>query len=204
LTGSVGLHHVFSKLRQSGYNNPVTNDMAVVSVEPLTHSFAVDLARSLLESKQVKVDDLATIAESIATEVDGIPFYIREVINRCQYQQLAIDTNVIQQMVRESLTDADNRWHMAHYLDRIGNYYGNDKSELVRSILDIVAAERSISTREIIDIMCGSVPDPISEQSIRELLTLLERDHYLIKDLQDLKYKFRYALIQRYWQFQRS
>ena len=204
LTGSVGLHHVFTKLRQSGYNNPVTNDMAVISVPPLEHQIAVELARSLLALKQVKVDDIAATAESIALEVDDIPFYIRQVIDRCQYQQLAIDANAIQQMVRESLTDADNRWHMAHYLERIANYYGIDRSELVRSILDIVAAEQSIATKEIIRIIQSAATDPIPEQSIRDLLKLLEQDHYLIKDSQDLKYKFRYSLIQRYWQFQRD
>ena len=152
--------------RQSGYNNPVTNDMAVISVSPLEHNFAVDLARSLLESKQVRVDDLAATAESIAREVDGIPYYIREVVSRCQYHQLAIDANAIQQMVRESLTDADNRWHMAHYLDRIANYYGNNQSELVRSILDIVAAGRSIATKEIINIVRGSILDQIGRAHV--------------------------------------
>jgi AAA+ ATPase superfamily predicted ATPase len=205
LTGSVGLHHVFSKLRASGYNNPVTNDMEVLSVPPLKMELAVELARSRLAQLSLSQEvDLDVMAAAIAREVDGIPFYIVEVIRRCQYHQLAIDAEAIRRMVRESLVDADNRWHMAHYLERIGNYYGVAQSEVVRSILDTVAAEGAIGTKEIIRFVKSANEAPIPDQLIRDLLKLLEQDHYLIKDPENLQYRFRYSLIQRYWQFQRS
>ena len=205
LTGSVGLHHVFSKLRASGYNNPVTNDMEVLSLPPLEIGFAVELAKSrLMQLESLQVKDLVRTAEAIAQEVDGIPYYIVEVIRRCRYEGVAIDTAVIQRMVRISLVDADNRWHMAHYLDRIGNYYGVEKSELVRSILDTVATEGAMNTQEIVKFLQATHESPIPEQSIRDLLKLLEQDHYLMKDSENFKYQFRYSLIQRYWQAQRS
>jgi hypothetical protein len=110
LTGSVGLHHILHKLRQSGYNNPATNDMAVVSVPPLEQNFAVELARSLLESKAVPCQDVAATAESIATEVDNIPFYIQGVVERFQYhpqnRPLVIDVERIRQEVQQVLVDA--------------------------------------------------------------------------------------------------
>jgi hypothetical protein len=208
LTGSVGLHHILNKLGQSGYNNPVTNDMAVVSVEPLTDNFAIELARSLLESKEIKCQNLVATAETIAQEVDNIPFYIRGTIDRFQYhpdRQLTIDVDTIRQEIRSLLVDADDSWHMAHYLKRITNYYGDVDSELVRSILDIVADEQqSISTKDIIRAIQNFSQSPIPEQSIRDLLKLLEQDHYLTKDSIDLKYRFRYSLIRRYWQCQRD
>jgi hypothetical protein len=208
LTGSVGLHHILNKLGQSGYNNPVNNDMAVVSVEPLEQNFAVELARSLLESKEIKCQDLVATAETIAKEVDNIPFYIRGTIDRFQYhpdRQLTIDVDTIRQEIRSLLVDADDSWHMAHYLKRIANYYGDVDSELVRSILDIVADEQqSISTKDIIRTIQNSSQLTIAEQSIRDLLKLLEQDHYLTKDSIDLKYRFRYSLIRRYWQYQRA
>jgi hypothetical protein len=208
LTGSVGLHHILNKLRQSGYNNPVTNDMAVVSVEPLTDNFAIELARSLLESKEIKCQNLVATAETIAQEVDNIPFYIRGTIDRFQYhpdRQLTIDVDTIRQEIRSLLVDADDSWHMAHYLKRIANYYGDVDSELVRSILDIVADEQqSISTKDIIRTIQNSSQSAIPEQLIRDLLKLLEQDHYLTKDSIDLKYRFLYSLIRRYWQCQRG
>jgi hypothetical protein len=208
LTGSVGLHHILNKLRQSGYNNPVINDMAVVSVEPLEHNFAVELARSLLESKAITCQDLVAIAETIAQEVDNIPFYIRGTIDRFQYnldRQLTVDADTIRQEIRSLLVDADDSWHMAHYLKRIASYYGDVDSELVRSILDIVADEQqSIATKDIVRTIQRSSQSPIPDQTIRDLLKLLEQDHYLTKDSIDLKYRFRYSLIRRYWQCQRG
>jgi hypothetical protein len=186
----------------------VNNDMAVVSVEPLEQNFAVELARSLLESKEIKCQDLVATAETIAKEVDNIPFYIRGTIDRFQYhpdRQLTIDVDTIRQEIRSLLVDADDSWHMAHYLKRIANYYGDVDSELVRSILDIVADEQqSISTKDIIRTIQNSSQLTIAEQSIRDLLKLLEQDHYLTKDSIDLKYRFRYSLIRRYWQYQRA
>jgi hypothetical protein len=209
LTGSVGLHHILHKLRQSGYNNPATNDMAVVSVPPLEQNFAVELARSLLESKAVPCQDVAATAELIATEVDNIPFYIQGVVERFQYhpqnRPLVIDVERIRQEVQQVLVDADDSWHMAHYLKRIENYYGVANSVVVRSILDIVAAQQQpLLTRDIIIRVQGSSPEPVAEEGIRDLLKLLEQDHYLSKDPINLKYQFRYSLIRRYWQSQRG
>jgi hypothetical protein len=207
LTGSVGLHHVMKKLRQDGYNNPVTNDMRVLSVPPLAENFATEMARSLLVAKNIQVTDLDATALAIAQEVDCIPFYIREVIERCVDYGLSIDGEAITKMVRASLTDADNSWHMSHYLERIAGYYGVNDCELVRSILDVVAdAGQRLTTADITQALQQRNPstETISAQLVRDLLTLLERDNYLAKDPDTLTYGFRYGLIRRYWQLQRA
>jgi hypothetical protein len=207
LTGSVGLHHILNKLRQSGFNNPVNNDMEVLSVMPLEQDFAIGFARSLLESNNIQCQDLAATAAMIAQEVDNIPFYIYGVVKRFRYHPqdlpLVLDIEMIQKEVRSLLVDADNTLQMQNYLDRIENYYGKIDSELVRQILDVVA-EVPILTRDIINIINNASSPPIAEQSIRDLLRLLEQDHYLIKDPIDRKYTFRYSLIRRYWQCQRG
>jgi hypothetical protein len=209
LTGSVGLHHILHKLRQSGYNNPATNDMTVLSVPPLDRDFAVSFARSLLESKAIPCQDVVATAEAIAQEVDNIAFYIRGVVERFQYhpqnRPVTIDVATIRQEVQMVLVDADDSWHMAHYLKRIENYYGVANSVVVRSILDIVAEQQQpILTKDIIKMVQGADGEPVAEEGIRNLLKLLEQDHYLSKDPIDLKYQFRYSLIRRYWQSQRG
>jgi AAA+ ATPase superfamily predicted ATPase len=209
LTGSVGLHHILNKLRQSGFNNPVNNDMDVLSVTPFEPEIAIEFARSQLESKAIPCQDLAATAKIIAQEVDNIPFYINGLVKRFRYHPqdlpLTIDVDIIKQEVRSLLVDADNTWHMAHYLDRIKNYYGDIDSELVRLILDTIAAEEQpIATKDIIKLIQNSSLAPVLEQTIRDLLKLLEQDHYLTKDSIDLKYRFRYSLIRRYWQCQRG
>lgn len=209
LTGSVGLHHILHRLRESGYNNPATNDMTVLSVPPLDQDFAVSFARSLLESKAIPCQDVAATAEMIAQEVDNIAFYIRGVVERFQYhpqnRPVTIDVATIRQEVQMVLVDADDSWHMAYYLTRIKNYYGEANSVVVRSILDIVAGQQQpILTKDIIKMVQGAAGEPVAEEGIRSLLKLLEQDHYLSKDPIDLKYQFRYSLIRRYWQSQRG
>jgi hypothetical protein len=209
LTGSIGLHHILNKLRRSGFNNPVNNDMDVLSVTPLEHADAVDLARSLLESRSIQCQNLAEVAMDIAIKVDNIPYYIDGVVKRFRYHPqdlpLIIDAERIDREIRSLLVDADNTLHLAHYLDRIADYYGEVDSELVRSILDTVSAEQqSIATKDIIKIIQNSSSVPILEQLIRDLIKLLEQDHYLAKDSIDLKYRFRYSLIRQYWQCQRG
>jgi hypothetical protein len=94
---------------------------------------------------------------------------------------------------------------MAHYLKWIENYYGAANSIVVRSILDIVAEQQQpILTKDIIKMVQGATEQPMAEQGIRDLLMLLEQDHYLSKDPIDLKYQFRYSLIRRYWQSKRG
>jgi uncharacterized protein len=183
--------------------------MDVLSVTSLERDFAVGFARSLLESKGIQCHDLAATATMIAQEVDNIPFYIDGVVKRFRYHSqdrpLIIDDDIVRQEIRSLLVDADNTWHMEHYLDRIKNYYGDVDSELVQSTLDTIAAEEQpIATKDIIEIIQNSSQITIAEQSIRDLLKLLEQDHYLSKNPIDLKYKFRYSLIRRYWQCQRG
>jgi AAA+ ATPase superfamily predicted ATPase len=207
LTGSVGLHHVMSKLRAGGYNNPVTNDMKVMSVPPLEMELAIEFAQTKLAAiPAIPAATRDLLAREIAQAVDGIPFYIKEVIDLCRNEQDpgAIDVPAIQEMIARALVNPDNNWHMAHYLERIRSYYGESQGELVEVMLDTVAEKGALSTQEIIQAVQSARQEPVTEPSIRDLLKLLERDHYLFKDAEDLKYRFCYSLIQRYWQCQRS
>jgi hypothetical protein len=209
LTGSVGLHHILNKLRQSGFNNPANNDMAVLSITPLEPYWGVSLARSKLVSYNIQCQDLDAVAETIAKEANNIPFYITVVVKRLRYHPqdppLLCDVEMIKREVLFLLVDADNELQMDHYLDRIENYYGNVDSELVRQILDVVAeSTQPITTRDIINIINNASSPPINNQLIRDLLRLLEQDHYLAKDPIDLTYTFRNSLIRRCWQCQRG
>lgn len=146
------------------------------------------------------------LAREIAQAVDGIPFYVNEVINLCRDRQDpgVLDVPAIQEMIKKALVNPDNNWHMTHYLERIRSYYGESQGELVEAILDTVAKGVAVSTQEIIQAVQFAQQEPATEALIRDLLKLLERDHYLFKDAEDLRYRFCYSLIQRYWQCQRN
>ena len=50
-TGSIGLHHVVTALREEGYVNSPVNDMRTVEVPPLDDGHAEALAKALIQEK---------------------------------------------------------------------------------------------------------------------------------------------------------
>ena len=72
-SGSIGLHHALSD------RTPV-NELRTVAIGPLLHDDAVCLARCLILGAEVLVDDDVVVAEEIATQTDGIAFYIHHVV----------------------------------------------------------------------------------------------------------------------------
>jgi len=69
-TGSVGLHHVITRLRQEeSYVNDPTNDMGAIDVPPLERADAERLANQLLKGENLTVVDESVVAAAIARQV---------------------------------------------------------------------------------------------------------------------------------------
>ncbi|MBV9850404.1 MAG: ATP-binding protein, partial [Armatimonadetes bacterium] len=81
-TGSIGLHHVVTSLKRSGYANAPTNDMKIIDVPPLAPVDAEHLASLLLEGESIQVADKQKVAATIARSTDNVPFYIQHVVDR--------------------------------------------------------------------------------------------------------------------------
>lgn len=79
-TGSIGLHHVTTALREAGHANDATNDMRVVEVPELSVKDAALLAGELLKGEDLLSDDPRATARQLAEEVDCIPFYVHWVV----------------------------------------------------------------------------------------------------------------------------
>jgi hypothetical protein len=80
-TGSIGLHHVLTSLKQTGYINAPTNDMHTVDVPPLSDTDASDLARQLLDGENIQPNEPEQTAQTIAGAVDNHPFYIHHIVD---------------------------------------------------------------------------------------------------------------------------
>jgi hypothetical protein len=180
----------------------------------LTAIFA-DLSEQLPDDRVVFLwDEFPVMLDSIISK-EGGEIIAAEILNllhtlRAEYPRIrmiltgSVGLHHILHKLRV-LVDADDSWHMAHYLKRIESYYGVANSVVVRAILDIVAEQQQpILTKDIIRMVQNASAEPLAEEGIRSLLKLLEQDHYLSKDPIDLKYQFRYSLIRRYWQSQRG
>jgi AAA+ ATPase superfamily predicted ATPase len=198
-TGSIGLHHVISKLKDAGYNNAPTNDMYTCDLQPLDPSDAIELTTRLLEGENIATTDRSAVAKEISQQVDRIPFYIHHSILKLKSLRQEISPNIVKEQIDLALCDP-NPWDMNHYQDRIKTYYLDGSKEIAMAILDTLAVEAIGLSLEQIRDRNLAIQDL---EMLRTVLKLLWQDGYLVMNT-DRTYSFRYGLIQRYWQYQRG
>jgi hypothetical protein len=198
-TGSIGLHHVISKLKDADYNNAPTNDMYTCDLQPLAPIDAIDLAERLLAGENMATTDRSAVAAEISQQVDRIPFYIHHSILKLKSLRQEISPNLVKEQIDLALCDP-NPWDMNHYQERIKTYYRDGSKEIALAILDTLAVEAIGLSLEQIRDRNLAIQDL---EMFRTVLKLLRQDGYLVMNL-DRTYNFRYGLIQRYWQYQRG
>ncbi|MGK7948240.1 MAG: AAA family ATPase [Xenococcaceae cyanobacterium] len=98
-TGSIGLHHIISKLRQAGYSNDPTNDMYPVDISPLSLEDATELTYRLIEGENISTFKMQISAVEIAQAVDCIPFYIHHLISKLTFLEAAISQDTVTQTI---------------------------------------------------------------------------------------------------------
>lgn len=202
-TGSIGLHHVVGALKKKGYANEPTNDMYIADVPPLSEANAIELAHRLLEGEKIRTIDDREVAAAIAQSVSCIPFYIHHLIIKLKVRGGVVDATTIPDVINACLLDPLNPWKMDHYRDRIDNYYDGEQHPYALSLLDILSAsEQTLSFEELLNRLRLEQKTQDKEKA-RDVLRLLERDYYIVRR-PNLRYCFRYLLIQKYWQVLRG
>lgn len=202
ITGSIGLHHVLSSLKEKNYGNSPVNDMAAIDVPPLMENDAIHLATLLVEGEALASPDKVAAAAAIAHEADCFPFYVHHIVRALRIRGLDATPLNVAQVVASQLVDANDPWELLHYRERIPIYYREDQ-KAVLLILDDLAGGRAIaSVSELLAMLKGSSTFDDRERLLR-LLSLMERDHYLKRD-EDGRYRFRFPLIRRWWTINRG
>jgi hypothetical protein len=202
-TGSIGLHHVVASLKKKGYSGAPTNDMYSVDLPPLSQADATELALRLLEGENINTINPQETAENIAQNVNCIPFYIHHLILKLKTRGNFVDVETIPELIDECLLDHLNPWQIQHYQERIDSYYDDEQRFYAFNLLDILAtSEQPLFLNELLNRL-SLQPEFSSHEKTRKILRLLEQDYYIIRQ-KDLKYCFRYSLIQRYWQILRA
>ena len=204
-TGSIGLHHVVTVLREEGYVNSPVNDMRTVEVPPLDDGHAEALAKALIQGEGLTSSTLDETAAIIARRVDAIPFYIHHVVAAMADRGQAATPEIAETIVAEALANAQD-WDLEHFRSRLGAYYG-ERAEVVRALLDQLAETEPLNLDELHERLkinlsrLGTNAQRMVEgdrEALRTLLKLMQRDHYLSQD-QDGGYRFRFGLIRRWW-----
>lgn len=216
-TGSVGLHHVVSRLYTAGPSNDPTNDMRTMEVTELSLEYGKELARALIEGEGLDCADPEGTAEAITTAVDHIAFYIHHVVSRMKDKGERASVELAESIVAEALVGAQDEWHLKHYRQRLEPYYDGERLQLVLKVLDeLSGAEEPLAFAELAKRLRATIPrEPAAsgalgalldgdDEPLRRVLDLLERDHYLRREPGSARHRFRFPLIQRWWKLQRS
>jgi hypothetical protein len=203
-TGSIGLHNVITALKRAGYANAPTNDMATHDVPPLAlDSDAPELARLLIEGEGLEVVDIPSVATVIAKNVDGVPYYIQHIVDRLALSMEKVDGALVESILTQGLTDPTDPWDFMHYRERMDTYYTAQELPFALSLLDILAATTgSLGFAAILNLLKAQIATT-DDEAVREMLVLLQRDHYIIQDSKG-DYRFRFLLVQRWWRLHRG
>lgn len=202
ITGSIGLHHVLTTLKDKNYGNSPVNDMLTVEVHPLSKPHAEELATRLLQGEDLASPAGQETAQAVADEADHFPFYIHHIVKALKMQSVEATPAGVGQIVSRQLVDANDPWELLHYRERIPRYYGPD-GNIVFIILDELAGKKGAATvNHLFKTIKGASTFDDRERLLR-LLALLERDHYLQRDTEG-KYAFRFPLIRRWWKINRG
>ncbi len=207
-TGSIGLHNVITALKRSGYANAPTNDMSIRNVPPLSPDDAQDLARLLLRGEEIQTNDIQATAEAVSEAVDHIPFYIHQVISQMRDRRGQTENEeTAHEIVNECIMDPLDCWDLRHYRERIDTYYSRDKSfdehTFALKLLDILSvSNQPLMFRALFDLL-KSVIETEDDEMARHVLTLLQRDHYIIQNT-DGAYRFSFPLVKRWWRLNRG
>lgn len=202
VTGSIGLHHVLTSLKDKNYSNSPVNDMAQVDVPPLDRPDAIRLSELLIDGERLDSSDKQAAAMAIADEADCFPFYIHHVVRALRIRGLAASATNVRQVVASQLIDASDPWELLHYRERIPIYYSIDHKSVYMILDELAIQNKGASVNDLLALL-KSTSDFDDRDRLLRLLSLMERDHYLQRDT-DGSYRIRFPLIRRWWTISRG
>lgn len=203
-TGSVGIHQVIGSLRKHGYANDPTNDMATIEVPPLEPHDGSNLAGLLLAGEGIKTPDGAhAVGEAISKAAGHIPYYIHYLVSRIRNSSGEMHSNGVQDCLLALISDPNDPAHFYYYETRLTTYYGAIEAKLALHALDILASlDHPAAFPDLLNLVKHKT-DTAEEQLFREVLNILLKDHYLVRNA-DGTYCFRYSIVQNWWAYTRG
>jgi hypothetical protein len=203
ITGSIGLHHVITSLKEKSYSNAPVNDMAQISVPPLDAVDAASLAKLLIYGEGLKSPKLAATIEAIAWEADHFAYYIHHIVKGLKLRDLAATPENTAKVVQANLTDADDPWQLLHYRERIATYYPQDEKTVCLILDHLAVVNSTVAVNDLLSMLKGASEFDDRDRLLK-LLSLMERDHYLQRDEKEGRHQFRFPLIRRWWKLNRG
>jgi len=198
-TGSIGIHHVLSVLKDSGYTNDSTNDMLNQEVPALEEQYSRQLALGLLAGEHINTTDNEVVSSEIAKASCFIPYFTHHIVTEMRRRGTGISSGTASEIVHGCIRQADDPWHLNHYHDRLKTYYSKLEQPIAESILDVLAAANEpLTTNEVYKLVQSKMN--VSDKIVfLKVMRLLELDHYITKAAAGT-ICFKVELIKEWWQ----
>ena len=205
-TGSIGLHLVLRSLRKAGNTNDPVNDMLSLTVPPMAHRDTCGLAAALLEETSAVRTQIPSLAECIAGEVGGFPYYVHHVVDQLDQLRRPPDLGDVSSAVDKLIYDSHDPANFNYYVNRLSSYYAADEGALALLVLDAMAGLSSPTLVPELLNLCRHQEPSLEEETLREVLALLAEDHYIepSKSVGGVAYDFRWRLVKKWWRERRS
>ncbi len=212
LTGSIGLHHVITTLKKGKLSTEPVNDLDKIHVPKLSMKHAKAMAEyRLVEKEKLHKSPDDILLQTICEECDCIPHYIEQAIKHCaKKEDFELTPESFKQEIDTILLDGDDSWEMSHFRSRLKEYYQGqltdaqghsiEKHQLAKALLNHIAVS---SEPQSLKACFQAIKNefslaPADKDEINSLLTLLIKDHYLIK-IPKQGYQFNFTLVKRWW-----
>jgi len=205
--GSIGIHLIIKDLKKNhAYNSDPINNMKIISISGMDEKGARELCDKLTEDAPFQFDGKDEIFDYICRETDRLPFYIQHVFSYFyESGKMVITKKTVDESIQFLLNDPNDEGFFRQYLDRIKTYYDNKMQEISLLILNR-ACEKNDYWGE--DDIINTVKTHMEEEAetIKEALDLLWSDHYLKREIKNNRrtYKFRYTILQKWWNVNRG
>ncbi len=183
-TGSIGLEEVLSGLRERGYRNDPTNDMAKEVLPLMGEAQATGLGLGLLGDPAV--------AAHVAGITQGHPFLIQHVADRLR--GVVPSVGAADRALDVLVDDPSDPLELSHYLDRLDGY-GELRRPAV-GVLDHVAVAPGADV--------GALVEATREEreKVVEVLRVLRRDLYLVREAGTFRFRLRF--LEAWWRQERG
>ena len=205
-TGSIGLHLVLRSLRKAGSANDPVNDMLSLTVPPMARSDTRDLAAALLAETPAVPAQIPALAARIGQQVGGFPYYIHHVVDQLDQLRRPPELGDVASAVDRLVYDPHDPADLNYYVNRLSTYYSDADRSIALTVLDVIAGQPSPAPLPTILNLCRHEEPSLSDERLREILTVLAEDHYIERKrgAQGIAFDFRWPLVKKWWKETRS
>ncbi len=200
LGGSIGLEKVVSYLKATRTINDIDN----LLIGPFEHQEAEDFIRKIFQIKEIPVDNRVTqtIIEVVGTM---IPIYLQimldSIIKESMNTGRKINPDMVKYCYERRVHGPEYKRYFEDYYERLWRYYLTEEKlkSAKRMLRELANADDGISYDRLFYIYQEEMGNKGEKEKFELLLTALESDFYIERNLEETKVYFHNKWLKDWW-----